>query len=496
MAGAFGKRKKMATIGNVNVTLGGDAAGFMRTMGSVAGTLTSTVGKIAAIGGILTSALSGLAGLGLGLMVNQVSSLGDEFLATSQKTGIAVETLSSLKLAAKLNNAEFGELTSGIRLMQRNLANADEEGQAAQKTLLDLGFTAADITQGMKKGDVFLEGFAQKLAGIEDPAKRVQAAMAVMGRQGANLIPLLLDIADRGLGGIRRESDALGATFSTKLAVASDRFRDNMDKLGAAMTGLKVTIIGPLVTALAALTEQFLRSDLFASIRAQIDSLANSGKLEEWAKKTVFFVIDAFIIMTRGMAILFRAGATAVVESMRVITAAIATGLNNLTVTFGHAIISFGEFFDQMATVPFIGKAFEGLGSKVRMTGGDMVNGLAAATMAMDAFSKGLKVPEAVLLIAQTLDTVATSVEKFGTNAKKSFDSVRAEVQRTTTSADAMTQPLVDAETKTGELVQVSGGVGVMFDKATGTILAMNRELFGTLNLVRQINSEAVRPVQ
>ena len=31
---------------------------------------------------------------------------------------------------------------------------------------------------------------------------------------------------------------------------------------------------------------------------------------------------------------------------------------------------------------------------------------------------------------------------------------------------------------------------------ATGEIVAMNRELFGTLNLVRQINAEGVRPVQ
>src|SRR5687768_10631437 len=120
----------MATVGNVNVTLGGDASSFVRTMGSVASTLTSTVGKIAKIGAVVTGALAGLGalgGLGIGLMVNQVANLGDEFLATSQKTGIAVETLSSLKLAAKLNNAEFGDLTTGIRLMQRNLANADEE---------------------------------------------------------------------------------------------------------------------------------------------------------------------------------------------------------------------------------------------------------------------------------------------------------------------------------------------------------------------------------
>ena len=94
------------------------------------------------------------------------------------------------------------------------------------------------------------------------------------------------------------------------------------------------------------------------------------------------------------------------------------------------------------------------------------------------------------------MENIAVSVQNFGNRAKQSFDTVRAEVQRTTSQADSLTPPLEEARTTTGELVKVSGGVGVMFDQATGKILAMNRELFGTLNLVRQINAAAVNPVQ
>lgn len=486
----------MATVGEVTIKLGGDAAGFLRTIGSVGNSLTSAVGTIVKAGGLITAAFAGIGGIGLGVFVNQVSKLGDELLATSQKTGFSVESLSALRLAAKLNNAEFSELTTGIRLMQRNLANADEEGQAAQKTLLDLGFTTAQISTGMKDGQGFLESFAQKLAGIEDPAKRVQVAMDVMGRQGANLIPLLLDIADRGMAGIRRESDQLGATFSTKLAVASDRFRDNMDKLGAALNGLKVTIIGPVVTALAALTEQFLKSDLFAGIRAQIDALASSGKLEEWTKRSVFFVIDAFATMTRSIAIMFPAAATAVVEAMRTITSAVASGLAQLTVVFGNMTIGFGALFDNLAALPLIGRTFQGLGSQVRTVGGDVVNSMHQASLSLQQFSQNLALPQGVNAVSQVLENIAVSVQNFGNRAKQSFDTVRAEVQRTTSQADSLTPPLEEARTTTGELVKVSGGVGVMFDQATGKILAMNRELFGTLNLVRQINAAAVNPVQ
>jgi hypothetical protein len=280
------------------------------------------------------------------------------------------------------------------------------------------------------------------------------------------------------------------------LALASDRFRDNMDKLGAALNGLKVTIIGPLVSALATLTEQFLRSDLFASIRAQIDALASSGKLEEWAKRSVFFVIDAFTTMTRSLAILFPVAAAAVVEAMRTITSAVSSGLATLTVVFGNMTISIGAFLDNLASIPFIGRVFEGLGSQVRIVGGDVVNAMHQASQSLQQFSQNLAVPQGVNAVAKVLENVAISVQNFGARAKASFETVKSEITRTTSKADVLTQPLDEATTSTGELVQVSGGVGVMFDRATGKIVAMNRELFGALTLVRQINAEAVNPVQ
>jgi hypothetical protein len=56
----------MATIGDVTIKLGGDASGFTRTLTTVTGDLTSAIGKIVKVGGIITTAFTGLAGIGLG----------------------------------------------------------------------------------------------------------------------------------------------------------------------------------------------------------------------------------------------------------------------------------------------------------------------------------------------------------------------------------------------------------------------------------------------
>jgi methyl-accepting chemotaxis protein len=137
---------------------------------------------------------------------------------------------------------------------------------------------------------------------------------------------------------------------------------------------------------------------------------------------------------------------------------------------------------------------FKGWGEGMLTAGGHIVNALHQSSNALASFS--LAVPAGVDAFAQKLDTVAAGAEQFAARAKRSFNSVKEEVTRVTSTSSALTQPLDDATTESGELVKVSGNVGVMFDKATGSITAMNRELFGTLTLMREINAAQVTPVQ
>ena len=90
---------------------------------------------------------------------------------------------------------------------------------------------------------------------------------------------------------------------------------------------------------------------------------------------------------------MFPAAATAVVEAMRTITSAVSSGLATLTVVFGNMTIAVGTFLDNLASIPFIGRVFEGLGSQVRTVGGDVVNSMHQASLSLEQFSKNLAVP-------------------------------------------------------------------------------------------------------
>jgi methyl-accepting chemotaxis protein len=162
----------------------------------------------------------------------------------------------------------------------------------------------------------------------------------------------------------------------------------------------------------------------------------------------------------------------------------------------GNMTISFANFFTFLEKIPLIGRMFKGWSEGMLTAGGHIVNALHQSSNALASFSQKLAVPAGVDAFAQKLDTVAAGAEQFAMRAKKSFNSVKEEVTRVTSTSSALTQPLDDATTETGELVKVSGNIGVMFDKATGSITAMNRELFGTLTLMREINAAQVAPVQ
>jgi hypothetical protein len=493
----------MATVGSVIVKLGGDASGFLQTMRSVDSGLTSAVGKVAKIGAALTAAVAGLGLIGAaitGKFINDVSKLGDEFRRLNIQTGISIENLSALELSAKINKTSFEALGNSLRLMQRNLSEAVRGSGDAKDTLAELGFATEDLERGLKNTDVFLEQFAKKIAAIESPAQRVETAMRVMGRAGVQMIPFLLDLANRGLSGVRAESDALGNTFSSKLAAASERFRDNMTRLGAALRGLKVTIIGPLVTAFAALTEQFLKSDVFKNFRAQIDQLAGSGKLEEWAKRTVFFIIDGFARMSRAIAVAFRVAVITGIAAFNAIQSAVSGFSRAMSSAIGE-VADFMMRFLRSQENSFIGKRLFGQDNIREAIGllGAFKNEAQVAFIQMGRAAEAAKiegVPAGLQTIQDVLNGVANSVQTFGNQAKISFDSVREEVQRTAATAEQISPAFGDAVTKSGDLVKVAGDVGLMIDKATGEILIMNRELFGTLTLVRQINAEGLSPVQ
>lgn len=173
----------------------------------------------AGITGMGASILTPLAG-----MVKMFSDAGSSLNDMSSRTGVAVETLSSLGYAATMTGASMEDVEKALRKMQQQGYSTDQLGT-----------------------------IANELAAMSDPAARTARAMEIFGRSGTALLPMLSGGA-AGLAEFRAQAERLGIVMSTADATAADELGDRMDDVKLSLKGVAMQIgaaLAPSVTELA-----------------------------------------------------------------------------------------------------------------------------------------------------------------------------------------------------------------------------------------------------
>jgi hypothetical protein len=190
--------------------------------------LRAAQAKLKAFGAGLTAAGKGLAAIGgvaLAPMLASVkvfTDMGSTLVDLSKKTGITVENLSTLGLTSE-------DSAAGINKMQKFLVKAGEGSAEANKTLSELGLTIGDLA-GLSPDEQF-KLFADKISAIQDPAIRTARAMAVFGKGGAELLPMLMKGA-AGITAMQEANRSLGLEISTESATAAKSFGKSLSWLG------------------------------------------------------------------------------------------------------------------------------------------------------------------------------------------------------------------------------------------------------------------------
>lgn len=164
----------------------------------------------------------------IGAATRVFASMGDEVNKASQRTGIAVESLSSLKYAADQSGASLEELEKATKKMARTIVDAAEGSESAQRALAALGLSVSDL-MGLKPDEQF-RLIGDRLSKVRDATLRAALAQEVFGRSGTQLLPLLADGA-KGLKELERRAHELGLVISGEDAEAATRFGDILEDL-------------------------------------------------------------------------------------------------------------------------------------------------------------------------------------------------------------------------------------------------------------------------
>jgi len=204
-------------------------------LGGQLGLLEPQLKKIAAVSAIAFGALTAA----VTLSVNSFSKAGDELAKMSLRTGFSVDALSRLKYAADLSGTSLAAIEIASKRMSVGLVDAANGSGNAANALHVLGLNAKEIIQ-LKPDEAFIK-LTTAVAGVENPIQRAQIAVALFGRSGTDLLPLL-EKGEEGLRGLMEEAEKVGYVFTNKTAKAAVDFNDNMTRLTTSIEAVKFSL--------------------------------------------------------------------------------------------------------------------------------------------------------------------------------------------------------------------------------------------------------------
>lgn len=206
-----------------------------------------------AVGGF-AAAIAGSAIVGgLGAIVKRSIDAGDELFNLQAKSGIAANALIGIGNAAKLADVDMATLGKGITKLNINLVNAAQGNEDLARKFESLGVTVKDAEGKVIPADKALKQIADRFADMPDGAQKAAAAVALFGKAGADLIPLL----NEGAASMEKFTYKIGEDFAAR----SDLFNDTIAEFGIKTQGFALELTDALLPALQSILEVF--GDLF-----------------------------------------------------------------------------------------------------------------------------------------------------------------------------------------------------------------------------------------
>lgn len=210
--------------------VGDSAKSLLSSFAAMAPAAGGVLGIFSAI--VTVGAAAGGAMLGL---AKSTATLAEQQQNMAERTGLTIREVGLFSQLAENSGVSVGSLTGSMRGLSKALSENNDEGKAAKSTLRDLGITLTDqFGAAIPTRDIFVK-LADGIGKIEDPAKRADAAIKILGRGGIELLPLLRSNVTDSL----RELEKLGVGFSDDGAKKALEFDSALDILSARLSVFK-----------------------------------------------------------------------------------------------------------------------------------------------------------------------------------------------------------------------------------------------------------------
>jgi hypothetical protein len=232
--------------------LGNSMQGLQGRAKNAALGFNSLKGAVAGFGAVIAgSAIVG----GLGAMIKKSVDLGDALGKLSTRTGVAQDALIGMRNAAALSDVSNESLAKSLAKLNVNLVEAVEGNATLQSAFKRLGVDIKGADGQVISTEQAMKKLADRFADMPDGVQKTAAAVAVFGRSGADLIPLL--------NGGAEAMDKFTYKVSNDFSARSELFNDTITILGFKTQGFGLELTDALLPALQSILEVF--GDLFST---------------------------------------------------------------------------------------------------------------------------------------------------------------------------------------------------------------------------------------
>jgi TP901 family phage tail tape measure protein len=249
----------MATmLGSLLVSLGLESSEFKRGTREAQAAMGGLSAKMAVVGAAITAAIGGAA-YEFARLTRETINVADEISKSAVKIGISTEELSRLRYAADLSGLSFEQLQKGLLILNRNMAGVGGESKKVSEAFARMGIETRNADGTLKSSTEVLKQMADAFAQMPDGAEKSALAMAVLGKSGADLIPLLNGGAAE-LAKLTEEADKFGIVIDTETGRKAEEFNDNLSRLQGSFSALGTRLAAELLPHLVDFTNWLIKN--------------------------------------------------------------------------------------------------------------------------------------------------------------------------------------------------------------------------------------------
>ena len=177
-------------------------------------------------------------------LAQSFADLQNELTDASARTGVAVDTLAGLRLAAEGSGLEFRNLEAGLNKLPKSMADAARGTGAAARAFDDLGVAVTDSSGGLRSSEDVLRDTFRALEAVESPAEKAALAIDLLGQRAG---PAFIQSgAIDNLDEFVALATEFGVDVGPQAAATAGEFQRQMALLKTATQGTLYDLVGSI----------------------------------------------------------------------------------------------------------------------------------------------------------------------------------------------------------------------------------------------------------